>query len=92
MSSNNYVEFIFLGTGASGSVPHLSCLTPSENENENEKPCRTCLSTVDGSPEGRRNIRRNTSAAIRIVDKSGVKRYALIVRSCVLFSRGWMVG
>lgn len=75
MNSSSGVEFIFLGTGASGSVPHLSCLTPSENENE--KPCRTCLSTIDDTPEGKMNFRRNTSAAVRIVDKDGVKRCVL---------------
>lgn len=66
------IEFIFLGTGASGSVPHLSCLTPSENTNK--KQCKACLSSVDGTPEGKKNFRRNTSAAVRIVDRNGVKR------------------
>lgn len=75
MNSSSAVEFIFLGTGASGSVPHLSCLTPSGDDKE--KPCRTCLSTIDGTPEGKMNFRRNTSAAVRIVDKDGVKRCVL---------------
>lgn len=53
-------DLIFLGTGTSGSVPNISCLTaPPEQE-----PCQTCLSTL--TPEGKKNIRRNTSAFVRV--------------------------
>lgn len=65
------VELIFLGTGTSSSLPHIECLTaPAE-----EVPCKTCLSTL--KPEGKKNIRRNTSAAMRMTAKDGRKVYAL---------------
>ncbi|KAG2368770.1 beta-lactamase-like protein [Suillus spraguei] len=58
---------LFLGTGTSSSIPHLDCLTaPPDRE-----PCLTCLSTLN--PEGKKNIRRNTSAALRISGKDGKK-------------------
>jgi len=63
-------DLIFLGTGTSGSVPNISCLTaPPEQE-----PCRTCLSTL--TPEGKKNIRRNTSAIVRANGTDGKKVYA----------------
>ena len=62
-------DLIFLGTGTSGSVPNISCLTaPPEQE-----PCQTCLSTL--TPEGKKNIRRNTSAIIRVDGADGKKVY-----------------
>ena len=58
-------DLIFLGTGTSGSVPNISCLTaPPEQE-----PCQTCLSTL--TPEGKKNIRRNTSAVVRVDGTDG---------------------
>ncbi|KAI0932604.1 hypothetical protein AcW1_000320 [Taiwanofungus camphoratus] len=56
----NPVELIFLGTGTSSSLPHVDCLTAPPGR----KPCRTCLSTL--TPEGKKNIRRNTSVAMRL--------------------------
>ena len=62
-------DLTFLGTGTSGSVPNISCLTaPPEHE-----PCRTCLSTL--TPEGKKNIRRNTSAIVRVDGTDGKKVY-----------------
>jgi len=62
-------DLIFLGTGTSGSVPNISCLTaPPE-----EEPCRTCLSTL--TPEGKKNIRRNTSAIVRVGSVDGKQVY-----------------
>ncbi|EGO28417.1 hypothetical protein SERLADRAFT_458787 [Serpula lacrymans var. lacrymans S7.9] len=59
------IELVFLGTGTSSSLPHLDCLTaPPDRE-----PCSTCLSTL--TPEGKKNIRRNTSAALRVQGKDG---------------------
>ncbi|KAG1826258.1 beta-lactamase-like protein [Suillus subaureus] len=59
------IELLFLGTGTSSSIPHLDCLTAPPNR----EPCLTCLSTL--TPEGKKNIRRNTSAALRISGKDG---------------------
>lgn len=65
--SEKSVELIFLGTGTSSSVPNVACLTaPSDSEH-----CLTCISTL--TPEGKKNIRRNTSAALRIGEKNGKK-------------------
>ncbi|OCH96706.1 hypothetical protein OBBRIDRAFT_787275 [Obba rivulosa] len=58
-------ELIFLGTGTSSSIPHVDCLTRPPDAT----PCRTCLSTL--TPEGKRNIRRNTSAVVRVRGRDG---------------------
>lgn len=66
------IELIFLGTGSSSSVPHLDCLTaPSDR-----LPCRTCLSTLN--QEGKKNIRRNTSLAVRFAGKDQKKATVII--------------
>jgi len=62
------IKFIFLGTGTSGSLPNVSCLTAPESAT----PCKTCLSTL--KPEGKKNIRRNTSTVMRIEGKDGKMR------------------
>lgn len=64
-------ELIFLGTGTSSSLPHVSCLTASSDELQR---CQTCLSTL--TPQGKKNIRRNTSAALRIRAADGRLVYA----------------
>ncbi|CCM00313.1 uncharacterized protein FIBRA_02343 [Fibroporia radiculosa] len=64
-SFDSSAELIFLGTGTSSSLPHVDCLTAPPGA----KPCRTCLSTL--TPEGKKNIRRNTSAAVRLRAKDG---------------------
>ena len=70
-------NLVFLGTGTSGSVPNISCLTaPPEQE-----PCRTCLSTL--TPEGKKNIRRNTSAIVRVDDADGRKVYVANFGPCI---------
>ncbi|KAJ6501646.1 beta-lactamase-like protein [Mycena vitilis] len=70
MSSDQPVEVIFLGTGTSGSVPHIDCITAHAIPGSSERPpCRTCLSTIDGSEEGKKNIRRNTSIVVRVPGK-----------------------
>ncbi|KAI0067920.1 hypothetical protein BV25DRAFT_888186 [Artomyces pyxidatus] len=66
------IEFIFLGTGTSSSLPNVSCLTAGPEE----KPCRTCLATL--TPDGKKNVRRNTSAVMRIDGKDGRKRTIVI--------------
>lgn len=68
----------FLGTGTSGSVPNVSCLTaPPDVE-----PCQTCLSTL--TPEGKKNIRRNTSAIVS-ADGVGGKVYVASFGSWITF-------
>ncbi|KAH9947948.1 beta-lactamase-like protein [Amylocystis lapponica] len=59
------VELIFLGTGTSSCLPHVDCLTAPPGA----KPCRTCLSTL--TPEGKKNVRRNTSVAMRLRGRDG---------------------
>ncbi|KAF7367264.1 Lactamase-B domain-containing protein [Mycena sanguinolenta] len=66
------VEVIFLGTGTSSSVPHIDCITAHAIPGSSDRPpCRTCLSTLDGSAEGKKNIRRNTSVVVRAPGKQG---------------------
>ncbi len=67
MSSERPIEFIFLGTGTSASIPHVDCLTSPPDG----RKCATCLSTL--KPEGMKNKRRNTSAVIRIAAPSNGK-------------------
>ncbi|KAK7064577.1 Lactamase-B domain-containing protein [Favolaschia claudopus] len=66
------VEVVFLGTGTSSSVPHIGCITAHAIPGSSDRsPCRTCLSTIDGSAEGKKNIRRNTSIVVRTPVKEG---------------------
>lgn len=67
-SSGGPVELIFLGTGTSSSLPHVDCLTSPPDG----RKCKTCLSTL--TPEGKNNIRRNTSAVVRMNAKDGSGR------------------
>lgn len=66
-------EFIFLGTGTSSSLPHIECLTASPDH----PPCKTCLSTR--FPEGKKNIRRNTSGLLRVWRSDGSFAWALYI-------------
>ncbi|KAF9462236.1 beta-lactamase-like protein [Collybia nuda] len=66
------MELIFLGTGSSAGLPYIDCITaPPERE-----PCKTCLSAL--TPKGKRNIRRNTSAVVRLGTKEGRKATIVI--------------
>ncbi|KAG7086372.1 hypothetical protein E1B28_002332 [Marasmius oreades] len=64
---NPSVELIFLGTGTSSGLPSIACLT--QPLDEKTRGCRACLSTL--KPEGKHNIRRNTSAVLRMKGKKG---------------------
>ncbi|KAJ7814118.1 beta-lactamase-like protein [Mycena olivaceomarginata] len=53
-------------------IVFLDCITAHAIPGSSERPpCRTCLSTIDGSAEGKKNIRRNTSIAVRMPGKNG---------------------
>ncbi|GAA5959636.1 hypothetical protein JCM8115_001275 [Rhodotorula mucilaginosa] len=55
------IDCLLLGTGTSGALPSIACLTSPE------KGCKCCRSTLDPTdPLGRKNVRRNTSAILRI--------------------------
>lgn len=54
------LELHFLGTGTSGCLPAISCLTDRANG------CDCCISTTRPGPEGKKNVRRNTSAVLRV--------------------------
>ncbi|KAJ7102340.1 beta-lactamase-like protein [Mycena belliarum] len=70
--SSSPIEVVFLGTGTSSSLPHIDCITAHAISGLPDRPpCRACLSTIDGSLEGKKNIRRNTSAVIRMPGKHG---------------------
>ncbi|EJD04263.1 uncharacterized protein FOMMEDRAFT_121904 [Fomitiporia mediterranea MF3/22] len=59
------LEFVFLGTGTSSSLPHVRCLTAGPSDPK----CEACLSTL--TPAGRKNARRNTSAVFRVKGMNG---------------------
>ncbi|ORX50961.1 hypothetical protein DM01DRAFT_1337570 [Hesseltinella vesiculosa] len=51
------VDFIFIGTGNSGCIPNVACLT------DPEQACKACLSSM--TEQGKKNRRGNVSAVIR---------------------------
>lgn len=62
-----------LGTGTSSGLPSIGCLT-------SDKGCYCCKSTLDTSdPEARKNLRRNTSAVLRIPGKKGGRTKSLLI-------------
>lgn len=65
-------DLTFLGTGTSGSVPNVSCLTAPPDQER----CETCFSAL--TPEGKKNHRRNTSAIVRVDGPGGNKVTILI--------------
>ncbi|KAG9013901.1 hypothetical protein FRB94_004281 [Tulasnella sp. JGI-2019a] len=70
-------EFIFNGTGTSSSLPSVNCLTDPNST------CQSCISTL--RPEGKKNIRRNTSAILRkrISSKSANKEAVSSGQPCI---------
>ncbi|KAF9023406.1 hypothetical protein BDZ89DRAFT_1069893 [Hymenopellis radicata] len=73
MANERPIEFIFLGTGTSASIPHVDCLTSPPDG----RKCVTCLSTL--KPEGKKNMRRNTSAVIRMAAPSNGKDVTIVI-------------
>lgn len=75
------LELLFLGTGTSSALPSVGCLTSSHG-------CYCCKSTLDPTDaQGRKNVRRNTSALLRIpaTVPGGRRKSLLIDVSLVLF-------
>ncbi|KAF8272972.1 hypothetical protein EI94DRAFT_1717135 [Lactarius quietus] len=58
-------------TLALSNLPNVSCLTAPKSD----APCKTCLSTL--KTEGKKNIRRNTSAVMRIEGGMGRRGWTL---------------
>jgi phosphoribosyl 1,2-cyclic phosphodiesterase len=69
-------EFIFLGTGTSGSVPNVSCITKQPKAN-----CKVCVLASTLEPEGdqwNKNRRFNTSGIYRYTHSDGRVRNVLV--------------
>jgi phosphoribosyl 1,2-cyclic phosphodiesterase len=64
------VETIFLGTGTSGGVPNIPCVTP------NSWGCKVCPYSL--TEAGRKNQRRNTSLLVRFAHPDGRIRNILV--------------
>jgi hypothetical protein len=75
------LELIFLGTGTSSSTPHVDCLTADITR---RTPCKACLSTL--TPEGKKNVRRNTGAAVRTKAKDGRSVYVVLSENPARYS------
>ncbi|KAI9230450.1 MAG: beta-lactamase-like protein [Piptocephalis tieghemiana] len=65
------VEIVILGSGTSGGVPNITCITSPTSPT-----CQVCHSSL--TPEGRKNLRRNTSILIRYAPPEGDIRNILI--------------
>jgi phosphoribosyl 1,2-cyclic phosphodiesterase len=65
----NQGNLIFLGTGSSDGIPRVSCLTSSPI---------TCNVCSDATDTNSKNRRRNTSIAIKTLNKNGSKRNTII--------------
>lgn len=73
------IEIIVLGTGPSGGLPQLGCLTRPRAENDPDA-CRCCLATREETEDdilagGRKNVRGNTSCVVRKTWADGRERY-----------------
>jgi phosphoribosyl 1,2-cyclic phosphodiesterase len=63
------LDFIFAGTGTSGRIPEITCLTATSPD------CRVCISGLDATSKNRR---RNTSGFLRYLHSDGSVRNILI--------------
>lgn len=72
--AHDELELLFLGTGTSSAIPSIGCLTSPDG-------CYCCKSTLDlNDPAGRKNIRKNTSAVLRIPSKEpGGRKKSLLI-------------
>lgn len=70
--SHPSLELLMLGTGTSSGLPSIGCLT-------SDRGCYCCKSTLTDDPEARKNLRRNTSAVLRIPDKQGGRTKSLLI-------------
>lgn len=79
------LELIVLGSGPSGGLPQLGCLTrPSDAPYER---CRCCESTREETADdiaagGRKNRRGNTSCVVRKTWDDGTQRYGICALAC----------
>lgn len=62
-STDQELQVVFIGTGTSSALPLVPCLTSSPDPSK--IPCRSCRETVDGTPDGGKNVRGNTSLVLR---------------------------
>ncbi|KAJ2785217.1 hypothetical protein H4R18_000668 [Coemansia javaensis] len=63
-------RIVFLGTGTSGSIPNVPCITSGSSR------CKTCRLSL--TAEGRKNRRRNTSLLVCVDHPDGRQRNILI--------------
>ncbi|KAI9478996.1 metallo-beta-lactamase family protein [Coemansia mojavensis] len=63
-------SIIFMGTGTSGSIPNIPCIT------SNNPKCKVCKLSL--TPEGSKNRRRNTSLLVCVDHPDGRQRNILI--------------
>lgn len=78
------IEIIVLGTGPSGGLPQLGCLTKPRNAADPDA-CRCCLATREETEDdmlagGRKNARGNTSCVVRKTWEDGRERYVARIR------------
>jgi hypothetical protein len=60
--SNPKFQLLFLGTGTSGTTPSIACITAPNPEDA----CKCCLTAIDGTEQGKKNVRKNTGAILRV--------------------------
>ncbi|GAA5919494.1 hypothetical protein JCM6882_008653 [Rhodosporidiobolus microsporus] len=71
------LDLIVLGSGTSSSIPLVGCLT------DPQAGCYCCRSTLDKSDkEAQKNLRRNTSAIIRVKSRIEGERDKVILIDC----------
>ncbi|KAF7306566.1 Lactamase-B domain-containing protein [Mycena indigotica] len=71
-SSVPHIGMVVAQIGRQALIKLADCITAHAIPGSSDRPpCKTCLSTIDGTPEGKKNIRRNTSIIVRTPGKEG---------------------